>query len=186
MSVQRRAACRQRSSRRSAAVCMPASRRSSRRMSSERCGWPCSSAISASSISRGTARLGDLRVGAGEQRLCRIEIADVDRSARADNRVESAGTRYRQRFQRRAAVPCRNVLRAARRPRSPAPNGPAPASGAGATRAPSRGKPNGADDQADRSIQRGEADDGDQQQQVERKLDPIRRRDQTAHSPRSA
>ncbi len=177
MSVQRRAACRQRSSRRSAAVCMPASRRSSRSVSSARCGWPCSSAISASSIKRGDRQARRLRVRPAEHRLGRVEIANVDRGARSDDRIESAGTRYRQRFQCAllglAVTPFEQrdeggVLR-----RTSPLQLLAPAPGAHRLR-----KARGAHGQPDRAIQRGEADDGDQQQQVERKLDPVRRRDQ--------
>ena len=152
----------------------PAARRAPRR------GCPCSSFISASSISRGTARLGDLGVGPREQRLGAPSKSRVSIAARAPTSAASpddCGIASASSANLRA--PCRSGPRAARRRRRPASPARAPAAAGAAQRAPRR-----AGRSARRTIRssdvaaRRSRRPASTQQQVERELDAVGRRDE--------
>ena len=96
--------CSARNSSRSAAVCEPASASASPSWPSASPGCPCSSAISASSISRGTARLGTAASGSRETASRAASNSRVSIAARAPSSADKPGRlRNRERFLRELA-----------------------------------------------------------------------------------
>ena len=117
-------------------------------------------------------------VGTCEQRLRGGEFAGGDGRASADERGQGPTTAVSPALLPRTAAPGRSGPRAARRPRHPASRGHAPADAGDGICRTSSGNPSARLTTRSSSVAGDEAAEHEDEQQIERKLDPVGRRDE--------